>query len=81
MVILKAIKYRIYPRKAQAELLEKQFGSARFVYNRYLAMRKEYYLAHKDDPQKKGLNYYDTAAQLKELKKQPETAWLKEAHS
>ena len=68
MVILKAIKYRIYPRKAQAELLEKQFGSARFVYNRYLAMRKEDYLAHKDDPQKKGLNYYDTAAQLKELK-------------
>ncbi len=81
MVILKAIKYRIYPRKAQAELLEKQFGSARFVYNRYLAMRKEDYLAHKDDPQKKGLNDYDTAAQLKELKKQPEYAWLKEAHS
>ena len=81
MVILKAIKYRIYPRKAQAELLEKQFGSARFVYNRYLAMRKEDYLAHKGDPQKKGLNYYDTAAQLKEIKKQPEYAWLKEAHS
>ena len=55
MVILNAIKHRIYPRKAQAELLEKQFGRARFMYNRYLAMRKEYYLAHKDDPQKKGL--------------------------
>ena len=81
MVILKAIKYRIYPRKAQAELPEKQFGGARFVYNRYLAMRKEDYLAHKDDPQKKGLKYYDSAAQLKELKKQPEYAGLKEAHS
>jgi len=81
MVILKAMKYRIYPTKAQAELLEKQFGCARFVYNRFLAVRKEYYLTHKDDPQKNGLNYYDTAAQLKELKKQPEYAWLKEAHS
>ena len=81
MVILKAMKYRIYPTKAQAELLEKQFGCARFVYNRFLAVRREYYLAHKDDPQKNGLNYYDTAAQLKELKKQPEYAWLKEAHS
>ena len=81
MVILKAIKYRIYPTRVQAELLEKQFGCARFVYNRFLAVRKEYYLARKDDPQKKGLNYYDTAAQLKELKKQPEYAWLKEAHS
>ena len=81
MVILKAIKYRIYPGKAQAELPEKQLGSVRFVYNRYLAMRKEDYLAHKDDPQKKGLKYYDSAAQLKELKKQPEYAGLKEAHS
>jgi putative transposase len=81
MVILKAIKYRIYPTKVQAELLEKQFGCARFVYNRFLAVRKEYYLAHKDDPEKKGLNYYDTAEQLKEMKKQPEYTWLKEAHS
>ena len=53
-------------REGQAEL-QKQFGM-RFVYNRYLAMRMEDYLAHKDDPQKKGLNYYDTAAQRKELR-------------
>jgi putative transposase len=61
--------------------LEKQFGCARFVYNRFLVVRNGYYAAHKDDPQKKGLNYYATATQLKELKKQPEYAWLKDAHS
>jgi putative transposase len=51
------------------------------VYNRFLAVRKEYYLAHKNDLQKKGLNYYDTAAQMKALKGQSEFAWLQEAHS
>ena len=65
MVNLKAIKNEIYPRKAQAELPEKPLGSVRFVYHRYLAIRRADHLAHKDDPQKKGLNYYDTAAQLK----------------
>ncbi len=81
MVILKAFKFRIYPTPKQAVLLEKQFGCARFVYNYFLAVRRDYYIYHKGDTDKKGLNYYDTASQLKELKKQASYIWLKEAHS
>ena len=81
MVIRKGFKYRIYPTKEQAAHLEVQFGCARFVYNHFLAARRDYFQAHKDDPDKRSLNYHETAMQLTQLKKQPEYAWLREAHS
>ncbi len=31
--MLKAYKYRLYPNKAQKELIDKTFGCCRFVYN------------------------------------------------
>ena len=37
----KAFLYRIYPNKQQKEIIAKTFGSCRFVYNKYLAMRIE----------------------------------------
>ena len=38
-----ACKYRIYPNKQQKEIIAKTFGSCRFVYNKYLAMRIDKY--------------------------------------
>ena len=39
----KAFKYRIYPNREQRILLAKTFGCTRFVYNHYLAKRKDAY--------------------------------------
>ncbi|MGN9283044.1 helix-turn-helix domain-containing protein, partial [Holdemanella porci] len=39
----KAFKYRIYPNRKQRILLAKTFGCTRFVYNHYLAKRKDAY--------------------------------------
>ena len=36
-------KFRIYPNKAQEELIQRTFGCVRFVYNHYLAQRIEQY--------------------------------------
>lgn len=70
----KAYKYRIYPNKKQKELIAKNFGCVRFVYNHYLAKRIEAYKNNKET-----LNYYDCANDLKNLKSNYE--WLKEADS
>jgi len=37
----KSFKFRLYPNKKQIELLNKSFGSSRFVYNYYLSRIKE----------------------------------------
>lgn len=76
MKIKKAFKYRLKPNKAQQAALATQFGHARFVYNWGLGRRKEYYRETG-----KGLTYNGLAGQLKPLKNDPETAWLKEADS
>ena len=60
----------------QIELLSKHFGCSRFVYNFFLNQRKEQYkLTGKTD------NYYAQAKTLTTLKKQEETAWLKEVNA
>lgn len=57
-------------------MLAKHFGCARFVYNYFLNQRKEQYrLTGKSD------NYCAQAKALTELKKQEETAWLKEVNA
>lgn len=76
MIVTKTFKFRIYPNKGQAELMAKHFGSTRFVWNHFLAQRKESYL--KD---KKPLNYHDNAKALTLLKKDSEFEWLKEINS
>ena len=74
--INRTYKFRLYPTKAQTELLAKHFGCARFVYNYFLNQRQEQYrLTGKSD------NYYAQAKILTELKKQEETAWLKEVNA
>ena len=70
----KAFKYRIYPNREQRILLAKTFGCTRFVYNHYLAKRKNAY-------EKDGitLSYSACAKDLVSLKKEYE--WLKEVDS
>ena len=64
-----AYRYRIYPDKAQEELLQKTFGCARFIWNQMLADTKAYYeKEHKD--------LYPTPAQYK-----GDFEWLKEVDS
>jgi putative transposase len=80
MLINKTYEFRIYPTKEQATLLAVHFGQARFVYNYFLRKRIDFYAANAGS-EKQGLNYYDTANMLTELKKQPDTAWLQESNA
>ena len=73
--MLKAFKYRIYPTKTQIQLIEKHFGSTRFLYNYFLDYRqKEYAKGQK-------VNYMITQGKLTELKSQKEYEWLNECGS
>ena len=62
-------RFRIYPNKAQKELFARTFGCVRFVYNRMLAEKKEYY-------EKTGKTLQVTPAKYKS-----EFPWLKEVDS
>ena len=76
MIVQKAFKFRLYPDSDQQKALSIQFGHSRFVYNRYLDMRKTLFLDV-------GLsfNYYACANDLALLKQSEEFAWLQEADS
>ncbi|SHF44967.1 Helix-turn-helix domain-containing protein [Seinonella peptonophila] len=67
----KAYKFRIYPTKEQATLMNKSIGCSRFVFNHFLAKWSETY-----QETGKGLTYHTCAKLLTALKKQFE--WLKE---
>ena len=65
-------KFRIYPNRKQENQILRTFGCCRFVFNHYLAKRREIY-------EQKGttFNYYDCAGDLTQLKKS--FTWLGEA--
>jgi putative transposase len=69
--IQKAFKVTLIPNHNQEVLINKTIGCARFVYNRFLALRKELY-----STEQKTLNYNACSQQLTLLKKEIE--WLKE---
>lgn len=69
MIVNKAYRYRIYPTTAQKMMFAKTFGCVRFIYNKMLSDRIDYY---KETGQK--LN--NTPAQYKE-----DFPWLKEVDS
>jgi putative transposase len=74
MLINKSYKFRIYPSKTQVTLINKTFGSSRFVFNHFLAKWNETYRETG-----KGLTYNFCSAQLPQLKE--ELTWLKEVDS
>jgi putative transposase len=74
--MLKSYKYTLKPSDEQIVLLNKHFGSIRFVYNFFLNERKKEY-----ETNKQSLNYSDNSKSLTELKKQEEYSWLNEINS
>lgn len=68
----KCFRYRIYPNVAQAEVIKKTFGCCRFVYNHFLALRKQAW-----ENERKTLNYIDCCYILKDVRK--DNPWLQDA--
>ena len=64
-------KFRIYPNAVQENLIQRTFGCCRFVFNYYLAKRKEIYEATKEM-----FNYNACSADMTGLK--TELEWLRE---
>jgi len=75
-LIHKTYKFKLFPNKEQIELISRHFGSTRFVWNYFLAERKQSYLESK-----KTLTYYNNAQTLVALKKTDEFNWLKDVNS
>ena len=69
MIVNKAYRYRIYPTTEQKMMFAKTFGCVRFIYNKMLSDRIDYY-------KETGKKLHNTPAQYKE-----EFPWLKEVDS
>ena len=69
-------KFRIYPNKTQENLINRTLGCARFVFNHFLAVRRDEWKANHNS-----LTYVKTSKLLTDLKKREETRWLSEADS
>ena len=72
----RAYRSRCYPTPAQAAVLSRTFGCARFVYNWALRLRTDAYYERQER-----LSYVDLSAALTTLKQQEATAWLNEVSS
>ena len=73
MTTTRGYKYRIYPNAAQASCINRTLGCCRFVYNHFLALRRdEWNVNHVS------IRYEDTSRLLTEMKRREETSWLKE---
>lgn len=70
----KCYKFRIYPTEEQERQIQRTFGCCRYVYNYYLAKRKELW-----ETEKKTMSYFDCCKDLTQLKKTDE--FLKEVDS
>lgn len=67
-------KFRLYPNQMQKNQIERTFGCCRFVYNHFLAMRKQAY-----EETKETLNFFACCKEIPILKKQYD--WLSEVDS
>ena len=72
----KGNEFRLYPKGWQEGLLARNFGCARWVYNRFL---EEYIRVFKETG--KSLTYNRCSKMLTQLKTQEDTAWLAEAEA
>ena len=69
-------KFRIYPNKTQQELISRTLGCCRFVYNHFLAIRRDEWKANNNST-----TCNQTSAMLTDLKRYEEYSWLKQADS
>ena len=72
-VVKRAYKYRFYPTPEQAGLLNRTFGSVRYVYNRALAERSRAWTE-----EQRRVTFAETCRMLTAWKNDPDTAWLYE---
>jgi putative transposase len=72
-VVKRAYRYRFYPTPEQADLLNRTFGSVRYVWNRALAERSRAWTQ-----EQRRVTFADTCRMLTAWKADPETAWLYE---
>jgi len=75
-VINKSYKVRIYPNNKQIELLDKHFGSVRFIYNYFLNIKNNEY-----KETGKNLSYYDLCNRLTSVKNNDDYLWLNDVNS
>lgn len=73
MIGYKAHKYRIYPDKEQKSYLAQCFGAKRWIFNHFLEDNKNRFLNKEKHLNAFGMNY-----EITKLKKDQETAWLKD---
>lgn len=76
MKMNKTYNFRLYPNKENQVLLNKHFGSVRFIYNTMLEFKKYYYDQLRSNPSNRELSYA-----LTHLKKLDEYSWLNEVNS
>ena len=76
MEILKSYRYRLEPTEEQKVLLNKHFGSTRFIYNHFLNEKNNQY-----KETKKSDNYKKQAEKLTCLKNEEGALWLNEVNS
>jgi len=74
--VYRTYKFRMYPNAEQRQVLARYFGSVRFIYNHYLAQRKEQY-----EKSGRSDNYSRQAKDLVALKRTEGYEWLKEINS
>lgn len=73
MKTFRAFKYRIYPTVETQQRLAQFFGAKRWAFNHFLAENKQRFA-----DKQKHLSAYDVNKQITQLKKLPDTAWLKQ---
>lgn len=75
--MLRAVKVRLYPNKAQEQELNKVLGAYRFVYNQMLAKKQNAYEADKANLSVNDLSKWFHGTLLKD----EQYAWLKEQNT
>ena len=81
MKLRRVYRFKLEPNQEQTQRLYQLAGSRRFVYNWALARRNEFYKANSKKANSKTIPAAQLSLELTQLKKQPETAWLKESDS
>ena len=73
---------RLYPNKAQEQLLRRSCGCRRYVYNHFLKLQQKQYQDHLDGKTDIGyLGYAEMCKILVRIKAEPEHEWLQEVNS
>ena len=76
MVYTKGFKFRIYPNAEQQKIINHTLGCTRFVYNHFLAVRRDSW-----QEKHECVTYVKSSRLLTELKCNPDFVWLKSMDS